>query len=222
MESSGSFNVKCAQSNSSKNEIQQQVTNQLVNTTAAIIGSLGIGATGAAAITNSAVNVVMSITNSYSLDCTMKVTTSKGIYTDQDSGDKCDSQNITISYINFSDLTEGISQCIQKNENVNNAKQALINTIQNEAMAKVKGVMGLILMIVLIIVIAISAGTYSGEKLLMSPVFMGSIFAVVLIYSSITWLKEWFPFNKKDDNKYRPPMNIVPIYPPNKVVPVKK
>jgi hypothetical protein len=222
MDSSGSFNVKCAQSNSSKNEIQQQVTNQLVNTAAAIVGSLGIGAAGAAAITNSAVNVATSITNSYSLDCAMKVATTKGIYTDQDGGDNCDSQNVTISYINFSDLTEGISQCVQKSENVNNAKQALINTIRNEATAKVEGIMGPILMIVLIIALAIGAGTYGGEKLLMSPVFMGSIFAVVLIYGGVAWLKKWFPFNKKDDDKYGPPMNIVPIYPPDKTVPIKK
>jgi hypothetical protein len=112
MDSSGSFNVKCAQSNSSKNDIQQQVTNQLVNTAASIVGSLGIGAAGAAAITNSAVNVATSITNSYSLDCAMKVATTKGIYTDQDGGDKCESQNVTISYINFGDLTEGtLSVC---------------------------------------------------------------------------------------------------------------
>jgi anaerobic C4-dicarboxylate transporter len=110
---------------------------------------------------------------------------------------------------------------VQQNDNVNNAKQALINTIQNEASAKVEGIMGPILMIVLVIAVAIGAGTYGGEKLLMSPVFMSSIFAIVLIYGGVAWLKKWFPFNNKDEDKYGPPMNIIPNYPPDKVVPVK-
>jgi hypothetical protein len=223
MGSSGSFNIKCAQSNNTSNQIQQDVMNKLVNTMAAIVSSLGIGATGATTITNSTVNIAMTITNTYLQTCAQNVTTTKGIYINQDSGDNCDKQNVTISYITLTDLQGGLANCVQQNQAVNDAKQSLINTIQNEAMAKVKGVMGLILMIVLIIVLAIGAGTYGSKKLLMSPVFMGSIFAMVLIYGGITWLKKWFPFNKKDDDKYGPPMNIILAYPkPNKVVPVKK
>jgi hypothetical protein len=223
MGSSGSFNIKCAQSNSSSNQIQQEVTNKLANTAAAIISSLGISAAGATTITNSTVNIATTITNTYKQSCAQNVTTTKGIYINQDSRDNYNNQNITISYITFTDLQNSITNCIQQNQAVNNAKQALINTIQNEATAKVKGVMGPIVMIILIITLTISARMYSGKKLLMSPVFMGSIFALVLIYGGVAWLKKWFPFNRKDDNKYRPPMNIIPAYPkPNKVMPVKK
>jgi hypothetical protein len=189
------FDIRCAQDAANQNDTKQQVQTEMDQLAETLVGSLGIGYAKSKNVTKLTQTMATDITNRTTLNCFADVGSKQSIIVERDDPECKDrAGELEITYNEMSNLTSGITACMQKEVNSNSAAQDLKSIVRQKATATVEGVLGPFLMILIVLLLLFGGTLKFGKDLLTSPAFIAGIIALVLIYLALAWWRGWFPF----------------------------
>lgn len=188
------FDGTCFQQASSNNNVSTQVTNEIQQIAESIIGSLGIGETKAKNTTDIVSDLGTSIINTYETECSSVLTGAQSVNIKATDGSTIN------AIINQEQVIDSLTQCISQDSAVTQSQTDLQNNIEQEATAKIEGLLGPLLFITLIIAIVVGFVIYAGFSGLMKPqtllILALIIGVIVAIYIGVAIWQKWFPFRK--------------------------
>jgi hypothetical protein len=124
------ISTKCVQNNSTQNQIKEAITTQLTQQAKSVTQALGLPSVNIANnIVENAAKVGEQVSNTFSQTCVNDISSSQRF--------NCsDSQNVTIGVIDFQNNQQALTDCVQKNDAVNKAIIEYKNVIGQTAAAK--------------------------------------------------------------------------------------
>lgn len=183
---------KCTQQVQSSQLIADTVQANLMSGADAAVGALGIGGSVADSIVQFSSNLATEIYNGYTLTCLSQVSQGSGLNIDCANGGVANVSGVTIT--NYEDI---ISQCSQDIITNSENYSTLIDTIDNAAFAKVSGIAGPVIIILIIIGVVLVGTLFFGEKALTDWRLWLIIFAAIIVYLTLAAIEGWWPFLKK-------------------------
>ena len=180
---------------------QDQITQNLKNAAQSVVGSLGLGVSDAEALTNASISVAQSISQSFSQTCRQAGNQQQAVIINQQNN-QCQGLAVgqipstEIGVIDFNEIYTATSSCIMNDTAVASNINDVMQIIDNSASAKVEGIFGPIIFLLLIVgAIVVVVGMQGVKGLLDWRLWLVVIFATG-IYFGLAFLFKWFPFKK--------------------------
>jgi hypothetical protein len=186
-------NIKCAQSDTVQNQINNDISETSSQIANAITQALSITPSESQAnnVGTIITNLGTQISETFTQKCVLNLQNNQTLDIQNNAG-----ANLVIGSIDFEQDVNNVIQCIQQDSAVNDLATQLKVAISQSATAKEDSLIGALVFILLILLVVVIVLISGGVKALTNWKFLLVLFIIILVYLFLAYKEKWWPFKK--------------------------